>query len=159
MNKIRENMIRRYAWIVLLLAAIVLVGVSLYARRGTDYTETAARKISEVIARRMAVLDTYTARALAQPHDQWMDLEGLPEDMVVYRYVADSLQSWCHQFTVDNDDISARMVIQRFPDLRYNLVSPLSQVVTLVSLQNIGPKWYLTYSRTGDDGCRVIAGL
>ena len=159
MNKIRENMIRRYAWIVLLLAAIVLVGVSLYARRGTDYTETAARKISEVIARRMAVLDTYTARALAQPHDQWMDLEGLPEDMVVYRYVADSLQSWCHQFTVDNDDISARMVIQRFPDLRYNLVSPLSQVDTLVSLQNIGPKWYLTYSRTGDDGCRVIAGL
>ena len=159
MNKIRQHILRRYAWILLLLAAIVVVGVSLYARRGADFTETSARRVSEIISQRMDILDHYTALALEQSRNQWLDLEGLPEDMVVYRYVEDSLQSWCHQFTVDNDDISQRVLVQRFPNLRYNLVSPLSQVDTTVSLLNIGPKWYLAYSRVAEDGCRVIAGL
>ena len=158
MNKGKNHILRK-AWILLVVAAVAVVGASLYARRGTDFTEVAARKVSSVLAKRMAVLDGYTRSALAQEHDQWMDLEGLPEDMVVYRYAGDTLQSWCHQFTIDNDDISNRVLVQRFPNLRYNLVSPLSQVDTLVNLLNIGPKWYLTYSRTGDDGCLVIAGL
>ena len=158
MNNGKGNILRR-AWILLAIAAVAVVGFSVYARRGTDFTEAAARKVGSVLEKRMAVLDTFANRALAQPHDQWMDLEGLPEDMVIYRYMNDTLQSWCHQFTVDNDDISTRVVVQRFPNLRYNLVSPLTQVDTLVNFLNIGPKWYLTYSRSGDDGSLVIAGL
>lgn len=159
MNKTESHILRRYAWVLLFAAAVVLACVSVFGRGGTDYTDAAARRVSQILEERMDILDGYTSSALEQDRDGWLDLEGLPEDMVIYRYVEDTLQSWCHQFSVDNDDISHRMIVQRFPDLRYNLVSPLTQVDTSVSFLNIGPKWYLTYCRTADDGTLVIAGL
>ena len=153
------HILRRHGWLLLFLAAVTLVAVSVRRSRAVDYTDTAARSLSSALARRMDILDGYMDRAMALDHSRWLDLEGLPEDMVIYLYAGDTLRSWCHQFSIDNDDISRRMVIQRFPNLRYNLISPLTQVDTAVSYLNIGPKWYLTYSRTDEEGCTLIAGL
>ncbi|MEE3406520.1 MAG: hypothetical protein VZR12_01635, partial [Candidatus Cryptobacteroides sp.] len=138
------NTIKRNLWLILLLAAAVLIAVSGIANRGTDITESVAHRVQRIVNARMDILDRYIGEAVTQDHHQWLDLEGLPEDMVLYRYTRDTLQSWYNQFTVDNDDISNRMVFQRFLNLRNNLVSPLAQVDTSVNYMNIGPKWYLT---------------
>jgi len=153
------NTIKRNLWLILLLAAAVLIAVSGIANRGTDITESVAHRVQRIVNVRMDILDRYIEEAVTQYHHQWLDLEGLPEDMVLYRYTRDTLQSWYNQFTVDNDDISNRMVFQRFLNLRNNLVSPLAQVDTSVNYMNIGPKWYLTKAAIAPDGCKVIAGL
>ena len=98
------------------------------------------------------------AEALAQDPGAWMKLDRLPPDMVVYRYRNDSLQSWCHQFPVINDDIGTRVVFQRLTSLRSDVVSPLSFVTDEVSYMNLGTKWYLVKSAS-EGSCRVIAGL
>ena len=83
----------------------------------------------------------------------------LPEDMVIYRYIDDSLQSWSNQFPVKNDDISSRVVFQRFSRPRENITSPLAEVTEEVSFVNYGPKWYLVKGKMGPSGCWVIGGL
>ena len=153
-QKTRDNL-----WLLLVLLAVLLVGLSLLHGRGADLTRMVARRTEKRIAGRMQILDRYMKQALGQHPQAWLELEGLPEDMVIYRYEADTLQSWCHQFTIDNDDISRPMMIQRFSNLRYSLVSPLADVDTAVSYMSLGPKWYLVKRMDGSKDCKVIGGL
>ena len=159
MNKKTGHILRDNWWLLLFAAAVLLTVLSVRGGRGTASTDAMAESVASVLERRMDILDAYVEQASARKHEPWLDLDGLPEDMVIYLYVGDTLRSWCHQFSIDNDDIGNRMMIQRFPNLRYNFISPLTRVDTLVSYQNIGPKWYLTYRRTDRDGCTLIAGL
>lgn len=159
MSKTIGHILRRYGWLLFFVAAAVLIGVSVRRGQGPDYTDTVSNSLSSVLSRRLSVLDTYMDKAAAHGREPWLDLEGMPDDMVIYQYAGDTLRSWYHQFSIDNDDIGRRMVIQRLPNLRYNFVSPLTQVDTSVRYLNIGPKWYLTYSRTDGDGCTFIGGL
>ena len=142
----------------LLSAAIVVLAVSLLTGNRRNNMESAAQELGEKMEKRMALLDKYIDVALHTDPDQWMDLEKLPEDMVVYRYVKDTLQSWANQFPIRNDDIRPRTLVQRLGDSRDNLSSPLSDVPEHLIYANHGPKWYLEKAVQGD-GCKVIAGL
>ena len=73
--------------------AIVLVAVSLLMSRGPVNLETAARNLGQKVDQRMAVLDGYVTEALGTDPSDWIPLWKLPSDMVVYKYVADTLQS------------------------------------------------------------------
>ena len=143
---------------VLFSAAVVVLVVSLVSGNRRSNIESAAQELSEKIERRMSLLDRYIDVALHTDPDQWMNLEKLPEDMVVYRYVKDTLQSWANQFPIRNDDIRPRTLVQRLGDSRDNLSSPLSDVPEHLIYANHGPKWYLEKAVQGD-GCKVIAGL
>ncbi len=142
----------------LLAAAVVVLAVSLLSGNRHSNVESAAEELGEKMDRRMALLDKYISEALHTPTDEWLNLKGLPEDMVVYRYVEDTLQSWAHQFPIRNDDIRPRTLVQRLGDSRDNLSSPLSDVPERLIYANHGPKWYLEKAVQGD-GCKVIAGL
>ena len=143
---------------VLLLASVVCVLLALNLSPYPADSEVAAQKVQKVLAGRMAALDAYAQKALQGDLSKWMDLEGIPEDMVVYRYVNDSLQSWANRFTVQNDDISNKVMFQQFTSQRTSLSSPLLSVSTVAQYMNLGPAWYLIYSREEGD-CKVIAGL
>ena len=142
----------------LLTAAVVVLAVSLLSGNRHSNVESAAEELGERMDKRMALLDKYISEALHTPTDEWLQLKGLPEDMVVYRYVEDTLQSWAHQFPIRNDDIRPRTLVQRLGDSRDNLSSPLSDVPERLIYANHGPKWYLEKTVQGD-GCKVIAGL
>ena len=156
MNK-RMN-IRRWFSIALLSAAVLVLAVSLLTGNRSGNMESAAQELGEKMEKRMALLDKYIDVALHTDPGQWMDLEKLPEDMVVYRYVKDTLQSWANQFPIRNDDIRPRTLVQRLGDSRDNLSSPLSDVPEHMVYANHGPKWYLEKAVQGD-GCKIIAGL
>ncbi len=143
---------------VFLLASVVCVLLALNLSPYPADSERAAQKVQNVLAGRMALLDSYAQQALQGDPTQWMELEGLPEDMVVYRYVNDSLQSWANRFTVRNDDISNKVVFEQFSSQRTSLSSPLLSVTPVVQYMNLGPAWYLLYSKEEGD-CKVIAGL
>lgn len=154
-----KGVLRNAFSIFFFVSALIVIALGFFSARRLDSTNAAASHLGKRIDRRIDILETYIDKAMSGDHNEWMDLEDLPPDMVVYRYVNDSLQSWCNQFTVDNDDISRRLIIKRFSNLRYNLESPLLGVGDSWTFMNIGPKWYLTRQVTDDEDCKIIAGL
>jgi len=96
----------------------------------------------------MALLESYVDKPAAK----------LPDDMVIYRYAADTLQSWRNQFTVMNDNISQSVLVQRLVNPMIDLRSPLSELTDDTSFCNFGPKWYLVKAWT-EGNVRTIIGL
>lgn len=117
-----------------------------------------AQHVGAIVEKRMAILDGYMDRAIKGNVSEWMDLDDLPDDMIIYRYFEDELQSWKNQFPVSNDDISTKMVFQRLVNPRVSLSSPLSDIDSKVRLINLGNDWYLAHSRDSLS-CKVIGAL
>lgn len=158
-QKLKDAASKHGAWPALVAAAVILL-VLLFGIAGrADLSSVSARRVTRIINDRMSTLETYMRRAVTENRGEWLELEGLDDDMVIYRYMDDSLQSWCNQFSLDNDDISKKLMVPRFVNLRYNIISPLVSVDTTVSYINMGPKWYLVKAVDDGRGCRVIGGL
>jgi signal transduction histidine kinase len=150
--------IRFWSGVAVLAVALALLVASLLANQSDPDTASAARDLGRRVEERVALLDSYAAKALEADPASWLRLEDLPEDMVVYRYREDTLKSWAHQFPLRNDDIRSRTLIQRLGDGRSNAASPLAALTSTLTYVNYGPKWYLARSvREGE--VTVIVGL
>ncbi|MGN1211118.1 MAG: ATP-binding protein [Candidatus Cryptobacteroides sp.] len=145
--------------IICVMLTLILFFLSLLVNSSSDTSERVAQKTAKRIEKRMETLDSYMAQALEGDHSQWLEMPDLPEDLVIYRYVYDTLQCWCNQFTVSNDDISSRMVFQKLSNMRSSISSPLRDVRSRVTYMNLGPKWYLVKSVTDNANCKVIGGI
>lgn len=156
MNKSR--VIRQSIAIVFMAASAIILAASLLTGTGSEDPEAAAADFGKRTSARIRILDRYIDKALNSDLGSWMELKGLPADMVVYRYVEDTLQSWAGQFPLRNDDIRIRPVSSRLSDARSNVTSPLADATPELSFVNHGPKWYLEKAVEGN-GCKVIAGL
>ena len=156
MNK--SGFIRQSIAIVLMAASAIIFAVSLLSGTGTEDPEAAAADFGKRTSARVKLLDKFIDQAINSDTGTWMELKGLPEDIVVYRYVEDTLQSWAGQFPLKNDDIRARQIGSRLTDARSNVTSPLADATPKLSFVNHGPKWYLEKAVEGN-GCKVIAGL
>ena len=153
MNKPRK--IRQTVALVLTALALVMGLVSLVSF-GVSKRSRAPERLSSKLEERLGILDGYVEKALEG--EAWMHLDGLPEDMVVYRYREDTLQCWAHQFPIRNDDLRPRTLVHRLGDSRSNLSSPLSEVGPEYSYINLGPKWFLVKS-VENASYKVICGL
>ena len=156
MNKSR--VIRQSIAIVFMAASAIIFAASLLTGTGSEDPEAAAADFGKRTSARIRILDRYIDKALNSDLGSWMELKGLPADMVVYRYVEDTLHSWAGQFPLRNDDIRIRPVSSRLSDARSNVTSPLADATSQLSFVNHGPKWYLEKAVEGN-GCKVIAGL
>ena len=143
---------------VLLLCSVIGLLLALNLSPYPADSQVAAQKVQKVLDARMGQLDSYVQKALEGDNTQWMDLGEVPQDMVIYRYVNDTLQSWANRFTISNDDIGRKVVVQQFTSQRASLSSPLLAVTPVVQFLNLGPTWYLTYLKEQGD-TKVIAGL
>lgn len=144
--------------VVLQVFAVLIVVMSFLLNGGSDRTDTAARSLSSRISSRVQLLEQYMQQARSQSLNSWLSLEDLPQDMVIYRYTGDSLQSWCHQFPVADDEINASSTFRMAPTLTNSLDKPLAEIDSVLSFRSIGPKWYIAKS-IQDSKCRVIGGL
>ena len=156
MNKSR--LIRQSVAIVVMAASAIIFAASLLTGTGSEDPEAAAADFGKKTTARVKILDKYIEKALNSDLGSWMELKGLPADMVVYRYVEDTLQSWAGQFPIRNDDIRIRSLSSHLSDARSNVTSPLADATPKLSFVNHGPKWYLEKAVEGN-GCKVIAGL
>lgn len=148
---------RGLPWVVLAAAAalILILALSVF---GTDSSKKAASRISHRLSDRMEILSSFMQEVMDTDPGEWPALENFPSDMVVYRYLDDTLQSWNHQFTLDNDDISRRMYTPVFVGSSYSLDSPLREVDTIPSLMNFGPKWYVV-KKIVRENSQVFGGI
>lgn len=149
----------RNMWFLLLCAAVAFFAAAFASSRLYNSSGMTARRVGRLTDQRLEILKGYVAEAMAQDPEEWMRLDGMPEDMTIYRYADDTLQSWCNQFSTENDDISRRTLIERFTDTRNSLVSPLLGADTLWRYMNIGPKWYIVRNFPYSENGLIIAGL
>ena len=143
---------------LLLVAGVVLFISSLRDTQAPGDPTREARRLERILNRRAARLDEYMGKALAQDPAAWLSLEGLPREFVVYRYCSDTLQSWCHEFPVSNDDLSRRVYVPFVADPRISAESPFLQVTDTLGFHNLGTRWYLArWAGSGD--VRVLGGM
>ncbi len=145
--------------LVFTLGLLIVIGLFLAIESVPYSTDAAALRVGGNVERRVRLMDRFVREASDVPNDEFLHLEGLPQDIVIYRYVNDSLQSWCNQFTEINDDISSKLIFSRVTNAPNRLFSPLSKAGTDLSYINMGPKWYLVKTVSPDDETVLIAGL
>ena len=90
------------------------------------------------------------------------DLRDLPEDMVIYKYVADTLQSWANQFPISNDEVDAYAFTYRLHYLsNANLFSsPLAYLGLEEQYVNLGSAWYIVNTYVSPSyQTKVITGI
>ena len=139
-------------------AAVILFTLSFFWDRSDGITEAIARHAGQKTEKRIEILERYADRIISDSEHSSC-LNDLPEDMVIYKYVNDSLVSWSNQFPLLNDDISNRLVFQRLTNLKSRITSPLTDVTDEYSYMNLGPKWYIVKGITGANNERIIAGV
>ncbi len=144
--------------LLLFLLAVVFFIMSMTGSNAGDDTDEIAAKTEKKIVQRIELLEQYVGQAVSRPLDMSAPMQ-IPEDMVIYRYVNDSLTSWANQFPIINDDISTRMMIQRLTNFKIRLISPLTQAKDEFSYISLGPRWYIIKEYIGNCNDKIIAGL
>ena len=156
MTRRKPHTRKRTLWWAIAAAALTVTAV-LTLRSSPPDVGKAAERAEKDLVKRMEALDSQIETALAEDRG-WIGDLGLPRDMVLYRYVEDTLQSWCNQFPVKNDDITGKVVIQRLSRPMESISSPLAEIGDIPSFVNYGQKWFIVKSRSKGP-VRVIAGL
>ena len=90
---------KRLALIGLILSLVFLV-ISMTGIERAQDTEAVAEKVSAKVEKRLRVLDSHIEKALQTDPSQITMPERIPDDMVVYLYVNDSLMLWNNQFPI-----------------------------------------------------------
>lgn len=145
----------------LLLAVSAAVGfASVFVGGSPLDTEGMSSHISRRMTSRMARLDSYAEKLIAQPSDEgdWPELKSFPDDMVLYRYVCDTLHSWYNRFSVNNDNIGVQTLYHRLSNPRVSLSSPLAMASETPMYMNFGSCWYVVKMRS-EGNVKVIEGL
>ena len=153
----RKLTYKKIPLLLFLLAAVFFI-MSLTGNNLSHDTDKIAQKTEKRIDKRIDILDKHIEEVINTPEGT-ITLLQIPEDMVIYKYVNDSLSTWVNQFPIVNDDISTRMMIQRLTNFRVRLVSPLIQAKDDFSYINLGPKWYIIKEVKGNGNETIIAGL
>ncbi len=162
MKKILRFIRRNILWLTFLMSALCLLLSFFGQNRFSDFS-SAASSLQGALQQRESLLDDYAFKALDIPEDEWIELKDLPEDMVIYRYRSETLQSWAHQFPFANDELGGSAIYQLFRTEHYldgqgRYIYPFSYLSGKQEYVNIGSCWYLIKSYLKDN-LRVIAGL
>ena len=79
-----------------LVISVVLFLLSMLEIFSNSHTDTTAQRTGRAIESRLAKLEEFIRQTESPDAEHTLQLHGLPEDMVIYRYVNDSLKSWCN---------------------------------------------------------------
>lgn len=119
-----------------------------------------AKIVERQLHKRENVLQRYIDRAFEVSADEWLQFENFPDDMVLYRYIDNDLQSWVNTFPISNDDIRIRSQWYRIHDMHnrnlFNL--PLAFLDKDEQYVNLGNSWYLV-KIFHNDNVTVIGGI
>lgn len=154
------NWVASNSTLIACLLTIVFFSVSFLINPGRDTVEREARRLEKGIQQRQSLLESYVQMALDNPVDEWLDFDEFPDDMVIYKYNADTLQSWVNQFPIHNDDVDVMPLWYRlhYLNTRSLFKAPLAYLTEQEQYVNLGSSWYVVkvYVR---DRIKVIGGL
>ena len=143
---------------VLVLATAMLI-ISMTGIGRAQDTDIIAEKVAGKVEKRLRTLDRHIEKALQTHPHELMNPDKIPDDMVIYLFVDDSLMSWNNQFPILNDNISVTVPFERMMPANNGITSPLLSISEVPEYKNLGSKWYIVKSVSGESGKKVIAGL
>lgn len=152
--------LKKYRTAALFAVGLFFFAISFFVIPQRYSAEKDARKLERKIHLRQNILEEYAVRALEMPVNQWLHFEDFPEDMVIYKYNDDTLQSWVNQFPIGNDDVD---VLPLWYQLHYLnsanfYTTPLAYLSAQEQYVNLGSAWYVVkvYKK---ERVKVITGL
>ncbi|MBP5211167.1 MAG: hypothetical protein J6Z27_04975, partial [Bacteroidales bacterium] len=89
----------------LIVLAFVLFLFSFITSDAEHKLSRQVHKTERILHKKQKLLDKYVRQAQDTPVSQWLDFPDFPDDMVLYKYDADTLQSWVNQFSISNDEV------------------------------------------------------
>jgi signal transduction histidine kinase len=157
-----RGILSRYLVEILGVLAILLFALSFHT---PSYEAQLSRRVSRVeraLQSRERVIEGYIRNALTLSPEVCLDMDDLPEDMVLYKYNFDTLHSWINEFPIRNDATDSYPFNYRLePDNEApSGVSPLAllgdqwQYCDLGSARFVVSKWYSSSRRT-----KIVAGI
>lgn len=150
----------RYITIALAAAALLTFLLSFIppVAQGIDARQVA--RVERHLLKKQKQMDRYVRQVQEIPIDEWILLPGFPDDMVLYRYNADTLQSWVNEFSISNDEVDVAPLWYRLHfmsnDNLFN--TPLAYVTEKDSYINLGLSWYVVRSYTSGT-TKIITGI
>lgn len=141
-------------FLVISLLLLVVCGVD---RDDTSDIQAVASGVQKRLSHMENRMLQFVSQAFETAPEQWLFMDNLPRDMVIYKYVDDTLQSWVNSFPLFNDNLNS---------INYNRLSRtqtyfsplLSEVSEVPSYLNIGSNWYLVRSFSKGN-VKLLCGL
>lgn len=147
MNKIKHilTLCRKYDYLIYAFLTLLVYIISTI-RFETGLSRIETEKVQKNIIRAQEQIESYADMILKSDPDKWIEIPDFPEDMVIYKYNADTLHSWINLFPVGNDDVDSRSSYDRLCDVNSKTLYtiPLSEIAYTEQYQNIGASWYVT---------------
>lgn len=154
--------IRRFAVEILGSLAILFFCLSFYTPSYSFQLGREVRRVERAMHKRQKIAEQYAIRALQASPDEWMDFPDFPEDMVIYKYNLDTLQSWVHEFPIGNDEIGVYPFTYKLQYLSNNNIfnSPLAYVSSSEQYVNLGSDWYVINRMASASGLTdIVTGI
>ena len=107
-----DFIIKKFPLICLVLSLVIFI-LSLANIGGTGNLERVVSRTEDKVEGRIKALDELIQSTLSTDPEAKNEPEEIDDDLVIYRYVNDSLVFWNNQFPILNDDISRKMVFHR----------------------------------------------
>ena len=155
----RHDFIHRRLPLICLVISMVFFSLSLTNIVSSGDLKEATENTSDKLEERIEALNDLISKTLSSDPFINAEPEEIDKDLVIYRYVNDSLIFWNNQFPILNDNISRKLVFHRLSPIDNRIESPLVDVTDELSYMNIGTKWYLIRSAEGTYNDKVIAGI
>lgn len=142
--------------------SIILFCLSFYSPSYEYQLNREIRRVERSLQKRQRIVEQYALKALNAAPDEWMDFPDLPEDMVIYKYNLDTLQSWVHEFPIGNDEINVYPFTYKLQFLSNNNIfnSPLAYVGIEEQYVNLGSDWYVINKQlSASRHTKIITGV
>ena len=155
----RNDFIHKKLPLICLVLSLVIFIISLTTSSNTGNLNDTIERTEKRVQQRIEALNSLIEETLSIDPFTSTEPEEIDKDLVIYRYVNDSLVFWSNQFPIMNDDISRKMIFHRLSPIDNRIESPLLDITKELCYMNIGTKWYLIKTAEGSFNDLVIAGI
>ena len=154
----KDFMHKKFPLICLVVSMTIFV-ISLISSNNIGNLERTVSRTQDRIKKRIEAVDAVIQQTITCDPFTITEPQDIGKDLVVYRYVNDSLVFWNNQFPILNDDISRKMIFHRLSPIDNRIESPLADITEDFSYKQIGTKWYLVKQTEGIWNDKIIAGI
>ena len=146
---------------LLWLVALLFIALSFIEFSSSESMNRQVALLEKKIHERQAILDEYSELVRSAPHSEFVRFDNFPEDMIIYRYFDDTLQSWINEFPIADDNTD----FYSFAHSLYHMNSrsivanpPLATLLADEQYVNLGSAWYIV-SKSRKFNQTLIAAL
>ncbi len=145
---------------VAVILTLLFFAISFVTTPSNNTVKRESGKLEKRIGNRQKILERYVAEVMEHPVDQWVDIEDFPDDMVIYKYNADTIQCWLNEFPINNDEVDVVPLWYRLHYLNSRSLfnTPLAYLTENEQYVNLGSAWYVVKVYV-KERVKVIAGL